>query len=180
MAGVTDRPFRHLSKVLGAGMAVSEMVVANALLWGSEQTRRRMDHTGEVEPCIVQIAGADPQMLANAAHHNVDNGAQIIDINMGCPAKRVCNALAGSALLSDEDLVARILTAVVQAVPVPVTLKIRTGPDRGNRNGVTVAKIAEQAGIQALAVHAVPVPINIRAMLNTIPSWTSSPRLPYR
>ena len=153
MAGVTDRPFRQLCKELGAGMAVSEMVVANALLWGSEQTRRRMDHTGEVEPRIVQIAGADPQMLADAARHNVDNGAQIIDINMGCPAKRVCNALAGSALLSDEDLVARILDAVVNAVPVPVTLKIRTGPDRSNRNGVTVARIAEQAGIQALAVH---------------------------
>lgn len=153
MAGVTDRPFRHLSKTLGAGMAVSEMVVANALLWGSEQTRRRMNHTGEVAPRIVQIAGADPDMLANAARHNVDNGAQIIDINMGCPAKRVCNALAGSALLSDEDLVARILSTVVDAVSVPVTLKIRTGPDRSRRNGVVIAKIAEDAGIQALAVH---------------------------
>jgi len=153
MAGVTDRPFRHLSKMLGAGMAVSEMVVANALLWGSEQTRRRMDHTGEVEPRIVQIAGADPQMLADAARHNVDNGAQIIDINMGCPAKRVCNAQAGSALLSDRALVERILTAVVASVAVPVTLKIRTGPDRGNRNGVQIARIAEQSGIQALAVH---------------------------
>ena len=153
MAGVTDRPFRQLCKQLGAGMAVSEMVVANALLWGSEQTKRRMDHQGEVEPRIVQIAGADPDMLANAARHNVDNGAQIIDINMGCPAKRVCNALAGSALLSDENLVERILKAVVAAVDVPVTLKIRTGPDRSNRNGVTIAKIAEDAGIQALAVH---------------------------
>ena len=153
MAGVTDRPFRHLSKSLGAGMAVSEMVVANALLWGSEQTLRRADHQGESEPRIVQIAGADPQMLAGAARHNVDRGAQIIDINMGCPAKRVCNAMAGSALLSDEGLVARILSAVVEAVEVPVTLKIRTGPDRGNRNGVRIAKIAEQAGIQALAVH---------------------------
>ncbi|MEM7293060.1 MAG: tRNA dihydrouridine synthase DusB, partial [Pseudomonadota bacterium] len=153
MAGVTDRPFRQLSKQLGAGMAVSEMVVANALLWGSVQTQRRMDHQGEVEPRIVQIAGADPEMLADAARHNVDNGAQIIDINMGCPAKRVCNALAGSALLSDEGLVARILDAVVAAVEVPVTLKIRTGPDRSNRNGVTVARIAQEAGIQALAVH---------------------------
>ncbi len=153
MAGVTDRPFRHLSKVLGAGMAVSEMVVANALLWGAKQTRRRMDHTGEIEPRVVQIAGADPQMLADAARHNVDNGAQIIDINMGCPAKRVCNAQAGSALLGDEALVERILTAVVKSVAAPVTLKIRTGPDRGNRNGVRIAKIAEQAGIQALAVH---------------------------
>jgi tRNA-dihydrouridine synthase B len=153
MAGVTDRPFRHLSKVLGAGMAVSEMVVANALLWGSAQTRRRMDHVGEPEPRIVQIAGADPQMLADAARHNVDNGAQIVDINMGCPAKRVCKALAGSALLSDEPLVERILNAVVKSVSVPITLKIRTGPDRGNRNGITIARIAEQAGIQALAVH---------------------------
>lgn len=153
MAGVTDRPFRQLCKELGAGMAVSEMVVANALLWGSEQTKRRMDHAGEVEPRIVQIAGADPEMLADAARHNHENGAQIIDINMGCPAKRVCNALAGSALLSDEDLVARILDAVVASVPIPVTLKIRTGPDRSNRNGVRVAKIAENAGIQALAVH---------------------------
>ncbi len=134
-------------------MAVSEMVVANALLWGSAQTRRRMDHAGEVEPRIVQIAGADPQMLADAARHNVDNGAQIVDINMGCPAKRVCKALAGSALLSDEPLVERILSAVVKSVPVPVTLKIRTGPDRGNRNGVKIARIAEQVGIQALAVH---------------------------
>ena len=153
MAGVTDRPFRQLCKQLGAGIAVSEMVVANALLWGAVQTRRRMDHCGEVEPRIVQIAGADPKMLADAARHNVDNGAQIIDINMGCPAKRVCNALAGSALLSDEALVGRILDAVVGAVEVPVTLKIRTGPDRSNRNGVTVAKIAEAAGIQSLAVH---------------------------
>ncbi len=153
MAGVTDRPFRQLCKQMGAGMAVSEMVASNSLLWGSEKTRRRADHAGEVDPICVQIAGADPQMLADAARHNVDNGAQIIDINMGCPAKKVCNVMAGSALLRDEPLVTRILDAVVRAVPVPVTLKIRTGWDRGNRNAVSVARIAEQAGVQALAIH---------------------------
>ncbi|HXF67334.1 MAG TPA: tRNA-dihydrouridine synthase, partial [Burkholderiales bacterium] len=130
MAGVTDRPFRQLCKKMGAGMAVSEMVASNSLLWGSEKTRRRADHEGEVEPISVQIAGADPGMLAEAARYNVDQGAQIIDINMGCPAKKVCNAMAGSALLRDEPLVARILEAVVSAVKVPVTLKIRTGWDR--------------------------------------------------
>jgi tRNA-dihydrouridine synthase B len=153
MAGVTDRPFRQLCKELGAGLAVSEMVSANSLLWNSRKTQRRIDHAGETEPCSVQIAGADPRMMADAARYNVDHGAQIIDINMGCPAKKVCNALAGSALLRDEDLVARILAAVVNAVPVPVTLKIRTGWDPSHRNGVTIARIAQQAGIQALAVH---------------------------
>ncbi len=153
MAGVTDRPFRQLCKQLGAGMAVSEMVTANALLWGSEKTRRRIDHTGEVEPRIVQIAGADPQQMAEAARFNVAHGAQIIDINMGCPAKKVCNVMAGSALLQDEPLVESIVTAVVNAVAVPVTLKIRTGWDPEHRNGVAIARIAEQAGIQALAVH---------------------------
>jgi tRNA-dihydrouridine synthase B len=153
MAGVTDRPFRQLCKQMGAGMAVSEMVASNSLLWGSEKTRRRADHAGEVEPRSVQIAGADPKMLADAARHNVDNGAQIIDINMGCPAKKVCNVMAGSALLKDESLVARILDAVVDAVAVPITLKIRTGWDRDNRNAVTVAKIAEKSGVQALAIH---------------------------
>ena len=153
MAGVTDRPFRQLCKELGAGLAVSEMVSANSLLWGSRKTQRRIDHAGETEPCSVQIAGADPQMMADAARYNVDHGAQIIDINMGCPAKKVCNTMAGSALLRDEDLVARILEAVVNAVPVPVTLKIRTGWDPSQRNGTTIARIAEQAGIQALAVH---------------------------
>jgi len=124
MAGVTDRPFRQLCKRLGAGMAVSEMVTSNSLLYGSEKTLRRANHEGEVEPISVQIAGADPKMMAEAARHNVDNGAQIIDINMGCPAKKICNVLAGSALLRDEPLVAQILKAVVQAVPeVPVTLK---------------------------------------------------------
>ncbi len=153
MAGVTDRPFRQLCKMMGAGMAVSEMVASNSLLWGSAKTRRRADHDGEVEPISVQIAGADPHMLAEAAKYNVDQGAQIIDINMGCPAKKVCNVMAGSALLRDERLVARILDAVVAAVGVPVTLKIRTGWDRDHKNALTVAKIAESAGIQALAIH---------------------------
>jgi tRNA-dihydrouridine synthase B len=153
MAGVTDRPFRQLCKRMGAGMAVSEMVASNSLLWGSEKTRRRANHEGEVEPISVQIAGAEPQMLAEAARYNVDQGAQIIDINMGCPAKKVCNVMAGSALLKDESLVGRILDHVVAAVDVPVTLKIRTGWDRNNRNARTVAKIAESAGVQALAIH---------------------------
>jgi len=153
MAGVTDRPFRLLCREQGAGLAVSEMVSSNALLWGSEKTRRRIDHDGEAAPVAVQIAGAEPAMMADAARFNVDHGAQIIDINMGCPAKKVCNVMAGSALLQDEPLVGRILEAVVAAVAVPVTLKIRTGWDPGNRNGLAVAHIAEQSGIQALAVH---------------------------
>ena len=153
MAGVTDRPFRQLCKRLGAGMAVSEMVASNSLLWGSEKTRRRANHEGEVEPRIVQIVGSDPAMMAQAARYNYDNGAQIIDINMGCPAKKICNVAAGSALLRDEPLVQRILEAVVQAVPIPVTLKIRTGWDTAHRNGTAIARLAEQTGIQALAVH---------------------------
>ncbi|VAX03410.1 tRNA-dihydrouridine synthase DusB [hydrothermal vent metagenome] len=153
MAGVTDRPFRQLCKKLGAGMAVSEMVSSNSLLWGSEKTRRRANHDGETDPRSVQIMGADPQMMAEAARYNADNGAQIIDINMGCPAKKVCNVAAGSALLQNETLVGDILDAVVGAVPVPVTLKIRTGWDTDNRNGVRIARVAESAGIQSLAVH---------------------------
>ena len=153
MAGVTDRPFRQLCKVLGAGMAVSEMVASNSLLWGSQKTLRRANHDGEVEPKSVQIAGADPAMMAEAAKYNVDNGAQIIDINMGCPAKKVCNVMAGSALLRDEPLVGKILDAVVGAVNVPVTLKIRTGWDKQSKNAIMVARIAESAGIQALAMH---------------------------
>jgi tRNA-dihydrouridine synthase B len=153
MAGVTDRPFRQLCKTMGAGMAVSEMVASNSLLWGSEKTKRRANHEGEVDPISVQIAGADPAMLAEAAKYNVDQGAQIIDINMGCPAKKICNVMAGSALLKDEPLVSRILEAVVAAVDVPVTLKIRTGWDRNNKNALTVARIAEASGIQALAIH---------------------------
>lgn len=153
MAGVTDRPFRQLCRRLGAGMAVSEMVSSNSLLWGSEKTRLRADHRGEPEPKSVQIAGADPTLMAEAARHNAAQGAQIIDINMGCPAKKVCNVMAGSALLKDERLVSRILEAVVSAVDLPVTLKIRTGWDKEHRNGLRVAHIAEQSGIQALAVH---------------------------
>jgi tRNA-dihydrouridine synthase B len=153
MAGVTDRPFRQLCKKMGAGLAVSEMVTSNSLLYGSEKTRRRANHEGEVDPISVQIAGADPAMMAEAAKHNVDNGAQIIDINMGCPAKKICNVMAGSALLKDEPLVAQILKAVVSAVDVPVTLKIRTGWDKDNRNAIEIAKMAEDIGIQALAMH---------------------------
>src|SRR3989441_9129182 len=138
MAGVTDRPFRSLCKKLGAGMAVSEMVASNSLLWGSEKTIRRGNHDGEVEPKVVQIAGADPQMMAEAARYNVERGAQIIDINMGCPAKKICNVMAGSALLRDEPLVARITRAVIAAVDVPVTLKIRTGWDKQNKNALKV------------------------------------------
>ncbi len=153
MAGVTDRPFRQLCKAMGAGLAVSEMVSCNSALWGSRQTLRRMNHEGEVEPRAVQIAGADPTMMADAARFNVERGAQIIDINMGCPAKKVCNVMAGSALLRNERLVGQILEAVVAAVDVPVTLKLRTGWEPGNRNAVAVARVAEQAGVQALAIH---------------------------
>ena len=153
MAGVTDRPFRLLCRSLGAGLAVSEMVASNSLLWGSEKTKRRANHEGEPEPKSVQIVGADPVMLAEAAKVNVSNGAQLIDINMGCPAKKICNVMAGSALLRDEALVARLLESVVKAVNVPVTLKIRTGWDSSLRNGVAIARLAEQCGIQALSVH---------------------------
>lgn len=153
MAGITDRPFRLLCRSLGAGMAVSEMVAANPLLRNTEKHRHRRDHHGESEPRIVQIAGGDPDMLADAARYNVAEGAQIIDINMGCPAKKVCNKHAGSALLSDEPLVGRILQAVAAAVAVPVTLKIRTGPDPSRRNAVRIARMAEDCGIKALAVH---------------------------
>jgi len=153
MAGVTDRPFRSLCKRLGAGMAVSEMVASNSLLWGSEKTIRRGNHEGEVEPKVIQIAGSDPEMMAEAAKFNVDNGAHIIDINMGCPAKKICNVAAGSALLKDEPLVARIVDAVVRAVNVPVTLKIRTGWNKDNRNALAIAKIAQDHGIQSLAMH---------------------------
>jgi tRNA-dihydrouridine synthase B len=153
MAGVTDRPFRQLCKKFGAGLAVSEMVASNSLLWGSEKTLRRANHDGEVEPISVQIAGADPQMMADAARYNVEQGAQIIDINMGCPAKKVCNTMAGSALLRDEPLVARILEAVVDAVDVPVTLKFRTGWDTVNKNALTIARIAEDSGIRLLSLH---------------------------
>ncbi|MCC4116408.1 tRNA dihydrouridine synthase DusB [Aromatoleum toluclasticum] len=154
MAGVTDRPFRQLCKKLGAGVAVSEMVTSNSLLYGSAKTRRRANHEGEVDPISVQIAGADPHMMAEAARYNADSGAQIIDINMGCPAKKVCNVMAGSALMQDEPLVARILEAVVAAVPnTPVTLKFRTGWNREHRNAPMIARIAEESGIRAIAIH---------------------------
>ncbi len=153
MAGVTDRPFRMLCKRLGAGMAVSEMVASDSRLWATEKSLRRGDHRGEVDPIVVQIAGAAPAMMAEAARHNVDRGAHIIDINMGCPAKKVCKVDAGSALMRDELLVARILEAVVASVPVPVTLKIRTGWDREHKNALAIARIAQESGIQSLAVH---------------------------
>ncbi|HEY6609952.1 MAG TPA: tRNA dihydrouridine synthase DusB, partial [Pseudomonas sp.] len=153
MAGVTDRPFRQLCRRLGAGLVVAEMLTSDVSLWHSRKSRLRMLHAGDPEPRSVQIAGGDAQMLAEAARRNVELGAQIIDINMGCPAKKVCNKAAGSALMKDEKLVGEILDAVVAAVDVPVTLKIRTGWDRDNRNGVSVARIAEQAGIAALSVH---------------------------
>lgn len=153
MAGVTDKPFRQLCKRLGAGLAVSEMTISDSRFWKTDKSRRRMDHDGEPAPISVQIAGTEPRQLAEAARYNVDHGAQIIDINMGCPAKKVCNAWAGSALMRDEALVARILEAVVGAVDVPVTLKIRTGWDCDHRNGPVIARIAQASGIAALAVH---------------------------
>ena len=153
MAGVTDRPFRQLCKQLGAGYAVSEMAASNPRLWATEKSSRRTDHSGEMEPKAVQIAGADPQDLADCAKFNVERGAQIIDINMGCPVKKVCNSWCGSALLQNEALVERILDAVVGAVDVPVTLKFRTGWNRENKNALRIARIAEQAGIQMLTLH---------------------------
>lgn len=153
MAGVTDKPFRLLCKRLGADLAVSEMTTSDPSLWHTRKSRQRMDHVGEPEPVSVQIAGTDPARMAEAARHNVAQGADIIDINMGCPAKKVCKAWAGSALMRDEVLVERILSAVVGAVEVPVTLKIRTGWDAAHRNGPSIARIAEDCGIQALAVH---------------------------
>ncbi|MDN0083854.1 tRNA dihydrouridine synthase DusB [Crenobacter sp. SG2305] len=153
MAGVTDRPFRMLCKRFGAGLAVSEMITSNKALWTTPKTLRRANHEGEVAPISVQIAGADPVQMAEAARLNVEHGAQIIDINMGCPAKKVCNVAAGSALLQHEDLVARILEAVVKAVDVPVTLKTRTGWSREHKNALKIAKLAEDAGIAALALH---------------------------
>jgi tRNA-dihydrouridine synthase B len=153
MAGVTDKPFRLLCKRLGAGLAASEMTSSDPRFWTTRKSLHRMDHAGEPDPVSVQIAGTVPAILADAARYNVDNGAQLIDINMGCPAKKVCNAWAGSALMRDETLVARILEAVVRAVDVPVTLKIRTGWDADHRNASTIARIAEDSGIAALAVH---------------------------
>ena len=153
MAGVTDAPFRRLCRRFGAGLAVSEMVSSRPDLRASRKSRLRLDHAGEPAPISVQIAGSDPAMMADAARYNVDRGAQIIDINMGCPAKKVCNVMAGSALLEDEPLVARILEAVTAAVDVPVTLKIRTGPSPERRNALRIARIAEDSGIRMLAIH---------------------------
>jgi tRNA-dihydrouridine synthase B len=156
MAGVTDRPFRVLCRSLGAGLAASEMITSDTRLWSTPKSRRRMDHAGEAEPRVVQLAGAEPAALAEATRRNIDLGAQIIDINMGCPAKKVCNRLCGSALLTDEALVAEILAAVVaaaQSAGIPVTLKTRTGWNRAHRNGVRIARIAEDAGIASLAIH---------------------------
>ena len=156
MAGVTDRPFRVLARRLGAGLAASEMITSDVRLWNSRKSRQRMNHDGEPEPRVVQLAGAEPEALAEAARRNVDLGAQVIDINMGCPAKKVCNRLCGSALLQDEPLVARLLEAVVAAVApsrTPVTLKTRTGWDREHRNAVRIARIAEASGIAAIALH---------------------------
>jgi tRNA-dihydrouridine synthase B len=153
MAGVTDRPFRNLCRRYGAGLAVTEMVSSRPELRQTRKSRLRREHTGEAGPISVQIAGADPATMADAARFNVDEGAQIIDINMGCPAKKVCNVAAGSALLENEPLVARILQAVVAAVQVPVTLKIRTGPAPERRNATRIAHIAESSGVQLIAVH---------------------------
>ena len=153
MAGVTDKPFRLLCKRLGAGLAVSEMTTSDPRFWTTAKSLHRMDHVGEPDPVSVQIAGTVPAIMADAARFNVDHGAQLIDINMGCPAKKVCNAWAGSALMREPDLVARIVAAVVNAVDVPVTLKIRTGWDADHRNAPEIARIAEDAGIQTLAVH---------------------------
>ena len=153
MAGVTDKPFRLLCKRLGAGLAVSEMTTSDPRFWQTAKSLHRMDHVGEPDPVSVQIAGTVPEVMAEAARFNVDHGAQIIDINMGCPAKKVCNAWAGSALMREPALVARIVEAVVKAVDVPVTLKIRTGWDADHRNAPEIARIAEAAGIAALAIH---------------------------
>lgn len=153
MAGVTDLPFRQLCNELGAGMTVSEMLSSNPRVWQTQKSQKRMGHADEPGIKAVQIAGCEPELMAQAAQHNVANGAQIIDINMGCPAKKVNKKMAGSALLQYPDLVQEILHAVVAAVDVPVTLKIRTGWDPDNRNGVAIAQLAEQAGIQSLAVH---------------------------
>ena len=174
MVGVTDRFFRQLCRDLGAGYVVTEMLAANPALRETRKSRLRGDFQGEISPVAVQIAGSDPDWMADAARYNVSRGAQIIDINMGCPAKKVCNKLAGSALLSDPDQVRRILDAVVAAVDVPVTLKIRTGPSPVNRNGIEIAQIAETAGIAALAVHG-PVPIGSKvkpSMQRSRPSAT--------
>jgi len=176
MAGVTDRPFRQLCRKLGAGLAISEMVASHWRLRETAQSRRRRDHSGESEPRSVQIVGADPVQMAEAARLDVDHGAQIIDINMGCPAKKVCNSHAGSALLADESLVTRILAAVCAAVDVPVTLKIRTGVTPERKNGVTIARIAAEQGIAAIAVHGRTRACGFQGRRNTTPSPPSRRR----
>lgn len=153
MAGVTDKPFRQLCRRYGAGLAVSEMVASDPALWNTKKSQLRLNHYEEESPRAVQIVGADPQAMANAARHNADLGAQIIDINMGCPAKKVCNVFSGSALMQNEMLVTKILESVVDAVAIPVTLKIRTGWNKENKNAVKIARIAEDSGIQMLTVH---------------------------
>lgn len=180
MAGVTDRPFRQLCKHLGAGLVVSEMVTSDTSLWHSRKSQTRLNHTGEDEPRSVQIAGSDPAAMADAAQQNVQRGAQIIDINMGCPAKKVCKKAAGSALLQDEPLVADILNSVCASVDVPVTLKIRTGWDADHRNGINIARIAEDAGIQALAVHGRTraCKFNGQAEYDTIAAIVNSVKIP--
>lgn len=180
MAGISDLPFRQLCRGFGAGLTVSEMITADTSLWHTDKSRWRLPHGDEPAPRMVQIAGGDPQMLANAARENVRLGAQIIDINMGCPAKKVCKRAAGSALLSDEKLVAEILDTVVKAVDVPVTLKIRTGANPENRNAKTIARIAENAGIQALTVHGRTRACKFRgcAEYDTIADIVSASRFP--
>lgn len=180
MAGVTDRPFRQLCKRLGAGLVVSEMVTSDTSLWHSRKSQSRLNHTGEDEPRSVQIAGSDPVAMADAAQQNVQRGAQIIDINMGCPAKKVCKKAAGSALLQDEPLVADILNSVCASVNVPVTLKIRTGWDTDHRNGINIARIAEDTGIQALAVHGRTraCKFNGQAEYDTIAAIVNSVKIP--
>ena len=153
MAGVTDQPFRSLCRRMGAAIAATEMVTSDVRLWNTSKSRLRLDHCGEPDPRVVQIAGYDPAMMAEAARMNVELGAQVIDINFGCPARKVCNRAAGSALMRDEPLVREILAQVVAAAGVPVTLKMRTGWDRGNRNAVAIARLAEDLGVAALAVH---------------------------
>jgi tRNA-dihydrouridine synthase B len=153
MAGVTDKPFRQLCRIHGAGLAVSEMVASDPALWDTRKSQLRLNHYEEESPRAVQIVGADPQAMANAARHNADLGAQIIDINMGCPAKKVCNVFSGSALMQNEMLVTKILESVVDAIDIPVTLKIRTGWNKENKNAVKIARIAEDSGIQMLTVH---------------------------
>ena len=153
MAGVTDRPFRQLCRHMGAAIAASEMVSSDMRLWNTQKSRHRLDHRGEPEPRVVQIAGSVPAMMADAARRNVEMGAQVIDVNLGCPARKVCNHAAGSALMGDEPLVRRILAAVIKAAGVPVTLKMRTGWDQGSRNAVGIARMAEELGIAALAIH---------------------------